>query len=184
MLHRPGISVYFFVFALGLALLSPLIILLVPITVIDTLYFSKENIVIITPIKNFVLITIAMLLVIAGIVILGFKRNILTYSIVVILLIASAVSFYLSTISYTAIQQSQIVMKNGHTAEIFPWHDLQEVVYEYETNSPGTYYFKTKNHQEFMIQENGQFNSEKKQTIYRVAKNNGIHFIERPKHGE
>ncbi|MED3801808.1 hypothetical protein P4562_07715 [Lysinibacillus xylanilyticus] len=170
-----------FIFAIVLLLLSPIIVFMLPFTISQTFYFNKDNIVLITPTYNFIMLFLAIALIILTLVILGFKRNKYTYLITLLVIVSSLVLGYFSVLSYTAIQNTQIVFKDFHHQTTHEWQDIKEVIYEYEIGTVGTYYFQTKNNEKFVIEENGQFSPEGKSAIYNVANDNGASFIEREK---
>lgn len=170
-----------FIFAIALLLLSPIIAFMLPLTVSQTFYFSKDNIVLITPTNNFIILFLAIALIISMLVILGFKRNKYTYLITTITIVSGLVLGYFSLLSYIAIQNTQIVFKDFHHQTTHEWQDIKEVIYEYEIGTVGTYYFQTKNNEKFVIKENGQFGPEGRSAIYNLANENGAIFIEREK---
>ncbi|MGE7696345.1 hypothetical protein ACQKNC_20005 [Lysinibacillus sp. NPDC094177] len=174
MLNVLSPSAKLFIFAIVLLLLSPML----PFTISQTFYFSKDNIVLITPTYNFIMLFLAIALVILTLVILGFKRNKYTYLITLLVIVSSLVLGYFSVLSYTAIQN---IFKDFHHQTTHEWKDIKEVIYEYEVGTVGTYYFQTKNNENFVIEENGQFGPEGKSTIYNLANDNGASFIERGK---
>lgn len=181
MLNQKSPRLIIFVIVTSLLLLSPIVVLFFPIAMVETLYFHRENIVLLTPKINFQLIFIAILMTIFGLVILAFKRSVIPYILTILLLIGSLVTVYFSTLSYTAIQKTQIIIKEYHTSTIYEWEDIQKVIYEYEIGTVGTYYFTTDNNKEFFIKENGQFSLDEKRAIYKSASENGAIFLEREK---
>lgn len=180
-LNQKSPRLIFTVIILILLLSSPLIVLFFPLAVTETLYFHRDNIVLLTPPKNFLLIGIAIVMVIVGLVILAIKRSLSTYAITSFLLIGSLATVYFSTLSYTAIQHSQIIKKEYHTTNNYKWQDLQQVTYEYEIGTVGTYHFLTKDNQAFSIKENGQFGTEEKRAIYKSSVDSGVTFTEQEK---
>jgi len=181
MLNELSPNAKLFIVALALLLLSPIIIFILPITISQTFYFSSDNIVLITPTYNYFMLFLALALIIVALIILGFKRNTYTYLVTIIVIISSLVLGYFSLLSYIAIQNTQIVLKEFHHQTTFEWQDIKEVHYEYETGTIGTYYFKTKNNEEFVIEENGQFTPEVKSSIFNLTNKNGATFVEREK---
>jgi hypothetical protein len=181
MLNELSPSAKLFIFAIVLLLLSPIIVFMLPFTISETFYFSTDNIVLITPTKNFFMLFLAFALIILSLIILGFKRNKYTFLITLLVIMSSLVLGYFSVLSYTAIQNRQIVFKEFHHQTTYKWQDIKEVIYEYEIGTVGTYYFQTKNNEKFIIEENGQFGPEGKSAIYNLANENGATFIEREK---
>ena len=120
-------------------------------------------------------------MVIVGMAILAIKRSVSTYAITSLLLVGSLATVYFSTLSFTAIQHSQIIRKEYHTTNNYEWKDLQQVTYEYEIGRVGTYHFLTKDNQTISIKENGQFGIEEKRAIYKSAVDSGVKFTEQEK---
>ncbi|KOP78053.1 hypothetical protein AMS59_13150 [Lysinibacillus sp. FJAT-14745] len=181
MLNEISPSAKLFIFAIVLLLLSPIIVFMLPFTISQTFYYSRDNIVLITPTYNFILLFLAIALIILTLIILGFKRNKYTYLITLLVIVSSLVLGYFSVLSYTAIQNKQIVFKDFHHQTTYEWQDIKEVIYEYEIGTVGTYYFQTKNNEKFVIEEDGQFGAEEKSAIYNLANDNGATFLEREK---
>ncbi len=181
MLSQLSPNAKLFIFAIVLLLLSPIIVFMLPITISQTFYFSKDNIVLIIPTNNFTMLFIAIMLIILTSIMLGFKRNKYTYLMTIIVIVSSLVLGYFSPLNYTAIQKTQIVFKEFHHQTTYEWQDIKEVIYEYEIGTVGTYYFQTNNNEKFVIRENGQFGSEERSRIYNAAYLNGATFIEREK---
>ncbi|MDM5249933.1 MULTISPECIES: hypothetical protein [unclassified Lysinibacillus] len=181
MLNELSPSTKFFITAIVLLLISPIIIFMLPLTISQTFYFSRDNIVLITPTNNFTMLFLAIALIILTFIMLGFKRNKYTYLITIIVIMSSLVLGYFSLVSYIAIQKTQIIFKEFHHQTTYEWPDIKEVIYEYEVGTVGTYYFQTKNNEKFVIEENGQFGGEEKSAIYHLANENGATFVEREK---
>ncbi|WP_223555805.1 MULTISPECIES: hypothetical protein [Lysinibacillus] len=181
MLNELSPSARLFILAIVLLLVSPIIVFILPFAISQTFYFSRDNIVLITPTNNFTMLVLAIALIILTLIILGFKRNKYTYLITIIVIVSSLVLGYFSLVNYIAIQKTQIVFKEFHHQTTYEWQDIKEVIYEYEVGTVGTYYFQTKNNEKFVIEENGQFGTEEKSAIYHSAHENGATFIEREK---
>ncbi|UPW82561.1 hypothetical protein [Lysinibacillus sp. Ag94] len=181
MLNEISPKAKLFIIAIVLLLLLPFIVFLLPHTISQTFYFSKDNIVLITPTSNFTMLFLAITFIILALIMLGFKRNKYTYLITIIVIVSSLVLGYFSLLSYTAIQKTQMVFKEFHHQTTYEWQDIKEVIYEYEADAAGTYYFQTKNNEKFVIKENGQFGLDEKSAIYTIANDNGATFIEREK---
>lgn len=167
----------FFVSAIVFFLLSILLVLFLPITISETFYFNRDNVVLLTPVKNLYLFTISLAIIFLTLVLLGFKRTNLTYCIASFIIILSLVGGYFSLISYTAIQEKQIVVKNFSKETIYPWSEIQEVLYEY--GALGKYTFTMQDDYQFSINETERFGLDEKSAIYRIANDNDIPFIER-----
>lgn len=169
----------FFVSAIVFFLLSIVLVLFLPITITETFYFNRDNIILLTPVKNLYLFTISLTIIFLSLVLLGFKRTHLTYCIASLLIIFSIVGGYFSLISYIAIQEKQIIVKNFQNKTIYPWSEIQEVLYEYDNGALGKYTFTTQNEYKFSIEETMRFGLDEKSAIYRIAYDNDIRFIER-----
>lgn len=181
MLNQKSPRVLFIIFALAAIILSPIILAFLPLVVVETMYFSRENIVLLTPRRNFILLAGAIVLLIAILVLFAWKRTIYSYGLAVFLLAGSVSMLYYSMLSYTAIHEGGIVLKEYHTVKDYAWSDIAEVIYEYETYSPGVYTFTTTLGETLQIQENGQFSPDERSAIYRVVMERGISFTEREK---
>jgi hypothetical protein len=184
MLNQTSPRVLFVVFSLAVLILSPVIIAFLPIGVVETMYHDSDNILLLIPLRNFILVTSAMASVIVMLLLLAWKRRIFTYALAALLVIASGVMVYYSTLSYTAIQNGGLVFKEYHTVKEYAWSDIAEIVYEYDTNSPGVYTFTTTKGETLQIQKNGQFGPAEQSAIYQAAMRQGISFIEREKGSE
>ncbi|MFJ3389629.1 hypothetical protein [Lysinibacillus sp. NPDC086135] len=181
MLNEISPNAKLFIIAIVLLLLLPFIVFLLPLTISQTFYFSRDNIVLITPTSNFTMLFLAIAFIILTLIMLGFKRNKYTYLITLIVIVSSLVLGYFSLLSYTAIQKTQIVFKEFHHQTTYKWQDIKEVIYEYEIGAAGTYSFQTKNNEKFAIKENGQFGLDEKSAIYNLVNDNGATFVEREK---
>ncbi|WP_230874880.1 hypothetical protein [Lysinibacillus cavernae] len=127
------------------------------------------------------MLLIALGLTVLALIVLGLKRNPYIYAISCVIILSSIVLGYYSFLSYSAIQKEQIVFQHYHHQTIYKWQDINEVIYEYEIGTVGTYYFQTTNNEQFVIEENGQFGLNEKRAIYQLAILNGTKFIEREK---
>lgn len=184
MLNQKSPRVLFVVFALAVILLSPIIVAFLPLVVVETMHFSRENIVLLTPRRNFTLLAGAIAFFIAFLLLFTWRRTIYTYVLAVFLLSGSVSMLYYSMLSYTAIQDSGIVLKEYHNVRNYSWRDIEEVLYEYELSSPGVYTFTTTLGETIQMQENGQFGPDERSAIYNVVVGQGIPFIEREKDSE
>ncbi|EFI68897.1 hypothetical protein JIN86_18115 [Lysinibacillus sp. HST-98] len=171
----------YFIAALMLAILTPFLGFFMPLTISHTFYFNKDNVVLITPPSNFIMLLIAFGLIVLALIVLGLKRNPYIYVISSAITLSSFVLGYYSFSSYSAIQKDQIVFQQYYHQTIYKWQDIHEVIYEYEIGTVGTYYFQTTNNEKFVIMENGQFGLDEKRAIYQLAMLNGAKFTEREK---
>ncbi len=181
MLNALSVRAKYFITALMLAILTPFLAFFMPLTISHTFYFNRDNVVLITPPSNFIMLLIAMGLIVLALIVLGLKRNPYIYAIFSAIILSSFVLGYYSFLSYSAIQKDQIVFQHYHKQIIYKWQDINEVIYEYEIGSVGTYYFQTTNNEQFVIEENGQFGLDEKRAIYQLAILNEAKFIEREK---
>ncbi len=184
MLNQKSPRVFFIVFTIAVLILSPFIIAFVPIGVVETLYFDRENIVLLIPRVNFCLMGGTMALILAILLLLAWKRHISTYIIAFLLLAGSGTMAYYSSLSYTAIQESGLVLKKYHTVHDYPWSSIVEVVYEYEPDSAGTYNFTTAGGETITIEETAQIGPAEQREIYHTVTGQGIPLIEREKGSE
>lgn len=181
MLNQYSPRALWLVAAVCVLLLSPFFILLFPIAVAETFYFSKDHIVFIKPTINFILTAVAVLIIMMTCVVLAFKRNVFSYSVVGMLVVSAAATLYMGTLSYTAIQKEQVVFKEFQQETIYKWEQMEQLVYEYDIGTVGTYTFTTAGGETLEIEENGQFITEVQQAIYSLAYENDVQFIEREK---
>ena len=112
MLNEISPNAKLFIIAIVLLLLLPFIVFLLPHTISQTFYFSRDNIVLITPTSNFTMLFLAIAFIILTLIMLGFKRNKYTYLITIIVIVSSLVLGYFSLLSYTAIQKHKWFSKN------------------------------------------------------------------------
>ncbi len=181
MLNALSVRAKYFIAALMLAILTPFLAFFMPLTISHTFYFNRDNVVLITPPSNFIMLLIAIGLIVLALIVLGLKRNPYIYAILSAIILSSFVLGYYSFLSYSAIQKDQIIFQHYHKQIIYKWQDINEVIYEYEIGSVGTYYFQTTNNEQFVIEENGQFGLDEKRAIYQLAILNEAKFIEREK---
>lgn len=181
MLHALSVRAKYFVAALILAILTPFLAFFTPLTISQTFYAHREDVVLMTPPSNFIMLLIALGLIFVVFIVLGLKRNPNIYTLAFVIILSSIVLGYYSLLSYSAIQKDQIVFQQYHHQTIYKWQDLHEVIYEYEIGTFGTYYFQTKSNEHFVIEENGQFGLDEKRAIYKLAVLNGVKFMEREK---
>lgn len=181
MLNELSPTAKLYIFALALLLLSPIVVFILPFTISQTFYVSRDTIVLITPTNNFTMLFLVIALIIVALIILGFKRNTYTYLMTIIVIMSSLVLGYFSLLSFIAIQNTKIVFKEFHHQTTYEWQDIKEVIYEYEVGTVGTYYFQMKNNEKYIIEENSQFTSEVKSSIYNLTNENGATFVEREK---
>jgi len=181
MLHALSVRAKYFIAALILALLTPFLAFFTPLTISQTFYTDRQDVILMTPPSNFIMLLIALGLIFVVFIVLGLKRNPSIYILACVIILSSIVLGYYSLLSYSAIQKDQIVFQQYHHQTIYNWQDLNEIIYEYEIGTFGTYYFQTKSNEQFIIEENGQFGLDEKRAIYKLAVLNGVKFMEREK---
>jgi len=184
MLNQKSPRVLLVVFSIAVLILSPIIILILPVGVVETIYFDRKNILLLVPRANFYLMAGTMTLIIAILLLLSWRRSVSTYIIAFLLLAGSGTAAHYSSLSYTAIQDGGLVLKKFHTVNDYPWSSIAEVVYEYDPNSSGSYIFKTTDGEAITIEENAQFGPAEQRKIYRAVTGQGITLIEREKNTE
>lgn len=154
-IKRP--SLRFLMFGIGALLLSPLIIFIVPLMAVESFYFDKENIMLITPKVNFVLAGVGMVLIVGSFFLLAWKRKTITYAVVTLCIILACISLVTSTKSFTAIHPNGIIMQKYGDQILYKWDDMKSAVYELENSSePARYIFTMQDGRVIELIENGQ----------------------------
>lgn len=166
-------SLVFFMLALAVLIVAPLVILILPLMAVETLYFNKNNIVLITPKENFILLTLAFVGVISALLLLAWKRKTTTYVIVVILLILSGVAAVQSPKSYIAIDEEGVQVQKYNQLAVYKWSDMTDILYEFSETDAAYYTFTLSNGENVKIVENGQMIS-KRGSILSLARKHDI----------
>jgi hypothetical protein len=179
MLNKISTRGKFALSAITVFLISILLVFFLPVSVTETLYSERANIVLLTPVTNMTHLLISLLFVIIALVLLALKRNVITYIIGTLFIIAGIIGSSFSVLNYTAIQDEQIVIKYYDGLASYPWSSIKEAVYEYRTGENGYYIFTTTDDQHIKIDETAKFTSSVKTTIYSTVRANDIPFIER-----
>lgn len=169
--------------AIAVALIGILVVLFLPMSVTETMYYSRENIILLTPETNLKHFGIAIIVIVFVFVLLAFKRNIFMYSLSTLIILSCIVISFLTLTNYIAIQNEQIIIKDYDGESIYPWTEIDEIVYEYVFEENGKYIFRTKNNEQFIIYETAKFGNMEKSKIYMTARNLNIKFIERAAEG-
>ncbi|WP_332651697.1 hypothetical protein [Lysinibacillus sp. 54212] len=172
-------SLVFIVLAIAVLIVAPLVILIVPLMAVETLYFDHNNIVLITPKRNFILLTAAFLGVILALFLLSWKRNKATYALAILLVIASGVAAYLSPKSYIAIQEEGLKIKGYNHLTTYKWSDMIGILYEFSETEPANYTFSLKNGEKVHLVENGQIGSGERGIILSLARQHNIDYTEK-----
>lgn len=164
--------------AIAVGLIGFIIAIFLPTIMTETLHFSRDNIVLVTPKNNSDISFLSLFLIVATLILLALKHTKLTYSLAAVTIIA-IIGFYSWTLgNYIAIQDEQIIIKSYTNEQVTNWSDIQAVFYEYSEDSPfGQYIFHTAN-DKIIIDETPKFGPDQKQKIYSTARNNQIAFTE------
>ncbi|AWE08704.1 acyl dehydratase [Lysinibacillus sp. 2017] len=181
MFKRLSPGLLFSMAALAAALLTPLVVLFYPIFHVQTFLYDASAFVLFPSGINFMLVSIACVVVILFCILLAYKRNVLTYIASVLLIGGSIGMLYMATLSYVKINDEQIVQQHLFDEQIVRWDDVNEVVLEYVIGDVGEYIFTANDGKQIIIPETGQFNSEAKSKIYQLTSQYNVRFIEREK---
>ncbi|MED4077920.1 hypothetical protein P4645_17045 [Lysinibacillus fusiformis] len=114
MLHALSVRAKYFIAALIVAILTPFLAFFTPLTISQTFYAHREDVVLMTPPSNFIMLLIALGLIFVVLIVLGLKRNPNIYTLACVIIISSIVLGYYSLLSYSAIQKDQIVFQQYH----------------------------------------------------------------------
>lgn len=74
MLNALSVRAKYFTTALMLAILTPFLAFFMPLTISHTFYFNRDNVVLITPPSNFIMLLIAIGLIVLALIVLGLKE--------------------------------------------------------------------------------------------------------------
>ena len=122
----------FLAISIVVLLISPILLLIIPANVADTLYFSPDNWGVIVPGKGYVLYIVAFLFVLLASAIL-FVLDIKKTSIIIstFFLLASGVSFYFASTTYIALSDDSISYRTLFSKElhIYHWDEIEKVFY-------------------------------------------------------
>jgi hypothetical protein len=118
--------------AIVVLLISPILLLIIPSAVADTLYFSPDNWGVIVPGEGYVAYIIAFLFLLLAPAILFFldiKWISIIFSIIFVL--ASSVSFYYAALTYTALSNDSISFRTlfSHEKHTYPWEEVEKAFY-------------------------------------------------------
>ncbi|MEI4770996.1 hypothetical protein WAX74_15340 [Psychrobacillus sp. FJAT-51614] len=168
MLNQKSPRAILFIILILIIIIAPLFVLIFPLFSVETFHFERGEIVLISSGKNFYIVAIAFITLIIGVLTLIIKRNMITYILSGLFCLTFLVLMYASTISYTLIHKEYIVIQDITVSSKYYWEEISDVVYEYEVGSFGTYYFRTKEGDEFSIKENGQFGRDETREIAHI----------------
>lgn len=180
MLHEKSPRAVLMVWAIVTVLLSPLVILFLPITITQSFFYDPSQIVVLAPTKNHYLLTLTFGLVFTLLVLLAIKRTKWTYLASGVLTVAAVTAFIFSTLSYVIIHPDYITVRDYWNTQEYTMDQFEAVVYEYGDDEPGRYQFITKHGEAVVIQDSPQLHFEKRGAIYKTALNYGLEFTERP----
>ncbi|WP_210468334.1 hypothetical protein [Sporosarcina sp. 6E9] len=118
--------------AIVVLLISPILLLIIPSNVADTLYFSPDNWGVIVPGKGYVAYIIAFLFLLlapATLFFLDIKRISIIFSL--IFLLTSGVFFYYASLTYTALSNDSISFRTLFSQEqhIYLWEEIDKAFY-------------------------------------------------------
>ncbi|ATP41811.1 hypothetical protein CSE16_18185 [Solibacillus sp. R5-41] len=177
-------KLFFIIAAVFVVISAPLLVLLFPIFIVQTIYFDPARIVLYPNPNNFYWIIIACILLIIACIIPIIKRNKVTYSLFAFFLIGGFATLYISSMSYYLISNEQIVIKKYEQKGVYAWENVEEVVYEYVVGDFGSYTFTMRDGTQFVIEQNGQYTTDEQQKLYNAAVSYDVAFIEREKKRE
>ncbi|QUW22856.1 hypothetical protein JSQ81_04555 [Sporosarcina sp. Marseille-Q4063] len=122
----------FMAIAIVILLISPILLLIIPSAVADTLYYSPNNWGVIVPGEGYVAYIIAFIFLLLASAILFFldlKKNSIILSIIFVL--ASVVSFYLASSTYTVLSNESISYRTLFSKEkhTYNWDEIEKAFY-------------------------------------------------------
>lgn len=167
------------IIAIAVGLIGIIIALFAPTFMTETLHISQHNIVLLSAKNNLIISLVSIVLIVIILVLLAFKHTKITYSLATVAILA-VIGFCAWTLTnYIAIQTEQIIAKSYTNEQVLKWSDMQQVIYEYDTELPyGQYIFQTADN-EMIIKETLKFGPDEKQKIYSTARSFDVAFIER-----
>ena len=122
----------FMAIAIVILLISPILLLIIPANVADTLYFSPDNWGVIVPGNGYVLYIVAFLFLLLASAIL-FLLDIKKISIIIsiLFLLASGVSFYFASATYIALSDDLISYRTlfSQKKHTYHWDEIEKAVY-------------------------------------------------------
>lgn len=150
----------FLVMAIGILLLAPILILILPLFVANTLYFTPGNWYVFVEGKSYIVYSVGFLFLFLSAMILfllaGRKSSIY---VCIICIVMSVFSFYIATQNYialgdTSISYREIFSKTNHS---YSWSEIERVVYNRVPSSEGfsEYEFHFNDGNTMILVENG-----------------------------
>ena len=174
-MHGPSTRGKLLIAALALTLVGGFVCMFFPLFFAQTFYYSRETILVLIPAKNFVLLAIAVVCIVAMLVLLAFIRNKWTYSASAIFVATALFSGYASAMSITLIEQGGITMHNVFDERHYAWDDMTHVTYYYTAHiDEGKYVFMLQNGDELEIVETPLFDDHKKGLLRELFKEHDI----------
>ena len=122
----------FLAIAIVILLISPILLLIIPANVADTLYFSPDNWGVIVPGSGYVLYIVAFLFLLLASAIL-FLLDIKKLSIIlsIVFLLASGASFYFASATYITLSDESISYRTLFSKEkhTYNWNEIEKAFY-------------------------------------------------------
>ena len=177
MQHALSPQVKFIVFAVALLLLAPFFMFFVPLIYSETIYINIDHLELLIPLQNFVLIGVGFACLIVMLLLFAWKRQLITYMLGIILVVAAVFAFSQSQRSYIAIQDDGIEMNTYGDVKNYYWQDMNEMVYNVFEEDTNRYTFTMKNGESIELAENGQIEA-LRGTLLSLARKHNINYIE------
>ena len=134
MLHSISTRGRFIIAAMLVCLVGGFLAIFIPIIYSETVYFNhnREAIIWYIPSKNFWLLTLSVAIIVLILILLAFKRNVITYIASAIMVAASIFIGYTSFLSVTIIDEEHLYIKGVFEETTILWSEMNEVVLYYE----------------------------------------------------
>ena len=168
----------FIIWSMLVGLCTPFVVFFLPLVISTVLYEQEQNIALFIPAVNFWVTAFGLALFLTGLLLLAWKRNKNMYGVFGSLLVVSLISLYASSLSYTAIQEDQMVLQKFNKTHIYPWEDMEKVEYVYVYGVNGTYYFTAKNGDKWSLAENGVLDTTAQSRFYSRLRTYEVELIE------
>ncbi|MFC4356296.1 hypothetical protein ACFO0S_14640 [Chryseomicrobium palamuruense] len=178
MLHEKSPRAIFGVIAIILLVSAPLVILFIPMVQLSTFRYDPQNLLMLPPMVNYYLLTLASAFIIAIFIGLAIKRTRAMYFLASLLAIAAIVATYFSSLSHIQIHPEYVQIKNFHTVSTYPMDDMDTIIYEYGIEERGRYLFITQG-EEIEVTDSPMMTDEKRRQLNRIAREQDVAFVER-----
>lgn len=175
-------ALFFSMAAIAVFIISPIVCFFFPVFVVQTFLYDATKVVLYPNGINIWLVLVAFVIFAAALGLVGWKRSKVTFGVLVTTFVCSIAMIYLSTLSHTMINKEQVTVQKFFDIQTVEWVDITEVVYEYVVGGFGEYTFISEGEQ-VVIPETSQFSSNEKISLYSLARQYNISFIEREKTG-